>query len=179
MVTIIFEAHATTLDNENHLSSGHYDVELSPLCKKQAEELCERYANDDFAAVFCSDLRRAYETAQIAFLDRDIPIIKDARLRECDYGELTRYPAREVEEKRSGFIDTPFPKGESYQQCVDRMKSFLQDLLVNYDGKKVLIIGHRATQYGLEHWTNNLPLQKIVSAPWAWQPGWTYRLEKI
>lgn len=27
MVTIIFESHSTTLDNQAHLSSGHYDVE--------------------------------------------------------------------------------------------------------------------------------------------------------
>ncbi len=34
MPTIIFEAHATTFDNEAHISSGHYDVALSPLCEK-------------------------------------------------------------------------------------------------------------------------------------------------
>ena len=36
------------------------------------------------------------------------------------------------------------------------MKSFLEELLKNYDGKKVMIIGHRATQYGLEHWIKGL-----------------------
>ncbi|NCO25008.1 hypothetical protein GW901_00575 [Candidatus Parcubacteria bacterium] len=38
MVTIIFEAHGTTLDNEAHLASGHYDIVLSPLGEKQAKE---------------------------------------------------------------------------------------------------------------------------------------------
>ena len=31
MVTIIFETHSTSLDNEKHLSSGWNDVELSEL----------------------------------------------------------------------------------------------------------------------------------------------------
>lgn len=179
MVTIIFEAHGTTLDNENKLSSGHYDVELSELGKKQAEEMGERHFNEDFAAVFCSDLHRSYATAQIAFLDRDAPIIKDSRLRECNYGEFTRYPDREVEPEKSKRIAEPFPAGESYEQCAMRMKSFLQDLLRDYGGKQVLIVGHRATQYGLEHWINKVPLAAAVTANWKWQPGWTYLLKKI
>ena len=39
MVTIVFEAHSTSLDNEKHLSSGWNDVELSPLGIEQARDL--------------------------------------------------------------------------------------------------------------------------------------------
>ena len=42
-----------------------------------------------------------------------------------------------------------------------------------------MVIGHRATQYGLEHWINGIPLEKVISAPWQWQPGWEYQLKKI
>jgi len=59
------------------------------------------------------------------------------------------------------------------------MKAFLQHLLKEYDGKRVIIIGHRATQYGLEHWLNVVPLGEAVTAPWSWQPGWAYELELI
>ncbi|MBI2196267.1 histidine phosphatase family protein [Candidatus Daviesbacteria bacterium] len=62
MIRIIFESHATTFDNENHLASGHYDIELSPLGIQQAKELGQRYENDIFEAIFvqtCKDrLRR-------------------------------------------------------------------------------------------------------------------------
>lgn len=67
MITIIFESHATTFDNEAHLSSGHNDVALSPLGIKQAKELGERYKNVHFDVIFCSDLQRSYKTAEIAF----------------------------------------------------------------------------------------------------------------
>ncbi len=52
MVTIIFEAHSTTVDNEAHVSSGHFDVELSALGLEQSKELGRRHADESFAAVF-------------------------------------------------------------------------------------------------------------------------------
>mgnify|MGYP001602783523 CR=1 FL=1 len=178
MVTIIFEPHGTTYDNETHRASGHYDVELSPKGEQQSRKLGERYKDDKFDAIFCSDLQRSYKTAEIAFGDR-FPIIKDSRLRECDYGDLTRRSSEEVGLEKPKKIKEPFPNGESYEQTSERMKSFLHDLLKDYDGKRVMIIGHWATQYGLEHWIKGLPLEKVVPALWKWQPGWAYRLKTI
>ena len=40
-IKITYFVHGTTVDNENHLSSGWKDVELSELGKKQSEELRE------------------------------------------------------------------------------------------------------------------------------------------
>lgn len=178
MVTIIFEAHGTTFDNEAHLASGHNDIELSPLGIQQSKEMGERHQNEHFDAIFCSDLQRAYKSAEIGFGNR-WPIIKDARLRECDYGDLTQNPSEIIDAEKPKRIDTPFPNGESYTQTTARMKSFLEDLIKEYDGKKVMIIGHRATQYGLEHIINGVPLEKLVSTKFVWQPGWEYTVESI
>jgi broad specificity phosphatase PhoE len=178
MVEIIFESHSTTIDNENHVSSGHYDVELSELGTTQSKELGERYREDSFDTIFCSDLQRSYKTAEITFGDR-FKIIRDGRLRECDYGELTRHPSGEVDGEKPRRISEPFPGGESYEQAAERMRSFLGDLLRDYDGKRVMVIGHRATQYGLEHWIKGVPLEEAVVAPWKWQPGWRYELRTI
>lgn len=179
MVKIIFESHATSIDNERDLSSGHNDIELSELGLQQARELGARYENEVLDGIFCSDLQRSYKTAEIAFGGKDILIIKDKRLRECDYGDLTQHPADEVKQQRAERIKTPFPNGESYEQTSTRMKDFLKDLLARYDGKTVMIIGHRATQYGLEHWIQGINLYKAVTAPWQWQPGWLYELKEL
>ncbi len=176
MVTIIFESHSTTFDNEKHLVSGWNDVELSPLGEKQAKQLGERYKNENFDAIFCSDLQRSYKTAEIAF-GEEYSIIKDKRLRECDYGDLTQHPSSEVDPLKMEHISTPFPNGESYEQASQRMKSFLNYLKENYNGKTVMIIGHRATQYGLEHWIQGTSLEEIISTSWHWQPGWNYILK--
>ncbi len=175
MVTIIFETHSTSLDNEAHLSSGHFDVELSPTGIEQAKELGERRKDEHFDAIFCSDLQRSYKTAELAFGEK-IPIIKDKRLRECDYGDLTRHPSDEIEPNRAKYIHKPFPNGESYEQATKRMQEFLDELKKKYTNKKVMIIGHRATQYGLENLIKNVPLEEAVNASWFWQPGWEYEL---
>lgn len=174
MTQIIFEAHGTTFDNEAHLSSGHNDVELSPLGIQQSKEMGERYKDDHFNAIFCSDLQRAYKSAEIGFGDK-WPIIKDARLRECNYGDFTQHPSEEVDKQKPLRITEPFPNGESYTETTARMKSFLEDLKRDYEGKRVMIIGHRATQYGLDHLINGVPLEQLVSSHFKWQPGWEYR----
>ncbi|MFA6552573.1 MAG: histidine phosphatase family protein [Candidatus Paceibacterota bacterium] len=173
MLTIIFEAHGTTFDNEAHLSSGHNDVALSPLGEQQSREMGERYKDDHFDAIFVSDLQRAVKSAVIGFGNK-WPIIKDNRLRECDYGDFTQKPSEEVDKQKILHINEPFPNGESYTQTTVRMKSFLKDLKKNYDGKRVMIIGHRATQYGLENIINKISLEKLVSIHFKWQPGWKY-----
>jgi broad specificity phosphatase PhoE len=178
MVTLVFEAHGTTFDNESHLSSGWNDVELSPLGVRQSKEMGERYKDDRFDAIFCSDLQRAYKSAEIAFGDK-FPIIKDARLRECNYGDFTQHPSSEVDLQKPQRITVPFPNGESYMQTTARMRAFLEDLIKNYQGKRVMVIGHRATQYGIDHLVKGVPIADLASSHFKWQPGWTYEFEKL
>src|SRR5258708_36854624 len=90
---IVFETHSTSEDNERGIATGWLPGRLSPLGREQAAELGRRRHADGIAAVFCSDLARAAETASIAFAGSGIPILADWRLRECDYGELNGSPA--------------------------------------------------------------------------------------
>lgn len=179
MVTIIFEAHATTVNNEAGRASGHSDSPLSLLGEQQAKEMGKRYRGENFDAVFCSDLERSYRTAEIAFAGRDIRIVKDGRLRECDYGQFSGSPSEVIEKERPKHIHEPFPGGESYEQVVERMRRFLGGLLAGYNGKQVLVIGHRATQYALMYLIDKTPLAEAVTASWQWQPGWVYCLKRI
>jgi broad specificity phosphatase PhoE len=173
-LVLLFETHATSLDNEVGLASGWFDVGLSARGEEQARALGERRRGDAFASLYCSDLARAVQTAEIAFHDRGLPIIRDARLRECDYGTLTRYPAGEIDSRRAQHISTPFPEGESYQQVVDRVSSWLADVTTERAGQTILVVGHRATFYALEHLLAGVPLHEVIRAPWQWRPGWTY-----
>ena len=80
--SVIFETHATSLDNEAGLASGWFDVDLSALGEEQARTLGERRRADDLASVYCSDLRRAWRTAELAFGSRTIPVVRDDDSRE-------------------------------------------------------------------------------------------------
>jgi broad specificity phosphatase PhoE len=177
MVFITFETHSTTIDNEARICSGHYDVELSELGVKQAKELGQRRAAEHFDAIFCSDMQRSYRTAELAFGDK-FPIIQDARLRECDYGDLARHSADEVEPEKFNRISQAFPNGESYEQTTQRIGEFLKGLARNYEGTRVLIIGHGATRSGLEYWLKGKTINGSLAGH-SWQPGWNYELHDI
>ena len=97
------------------------------------------------------------------FEGRDIPIVQDARLRECDYGDLTQRPRAEMEAVRAQSTSNPFPNGESLEQVMDRMKSFIDDLSPTYRDQQVLIIGHAGTLWGLENHINGVPLPDLIS----------------
>jgi broad specificity phosphatase PhoE len=178
MLTLFYSPHATSVDNEAGRASGHADVPLAESGKQQARERGLHYAAEKLDAVFCSDLQRAYTTAEIAFADRKLPIVLDARLREYDYGKMTQYPVAQVEEEFVRRITEPFPGGESALMVAQRVGAFLRDIVREYDGKTVVVIGHRATRYGIEYWCGDRSLEQIVSEPWEWRevPIWRYEL---
>ena len=124
--------------------------------------------------MFTSDLGRAVETADIAFGAHDIPIIQDAMLRECNYGELNGTPIERVEIERAVHISTPFPGGQSYEQVVEAMQGFLSEIAERCRGTRIVLIGHSATRWALDCLVNGVPLKESVTAPFNWQPGWRY-----
>ncbi len=178
MLTLFYSPHMTSVDNEAGRASGHANVPLSPRGRQQAQELGQHYATEALDAVFCSDLLRASTTAEIAFAGRDLPLVADARLREYDYGDMTQYPIAQVEEEFPRRITEPFPHGESLLMVVQRVGAFLREVLRQYDGKTIVVIGHRATRYALEYWCGNTSLEEIVRTPWEWReiPIWRYEL---
>jgi alpha-ribazole phosphatase/probable phosphoglycerate mutase len=155
----------TSIDNEAKRASGHADVPLSELGLHRAQELGQHYATETLDAIFCSDLLRALHTAQIAFASRGLPIVPDARLREYDYGDLTHSPVAQLEQEFPRRISEPFPNGESLLMVVQRVGAFLHELWQEYDGKTLVIIGHRATRYGLSTGVTMLHLKKLCTRP--------------
>jgi broad specificity phosphatase PhoE len=133
------------------------------LGRQQAHQLGEHYAAYPLDAVFCSDLQRAYRTAEIAFSARNVPIISDVRLRETDYGERTQCPRSQLGLEQH--ITEPFPNGESLFMAVQRVGDFLRETLRDHDGKIVVVIGV-ATRHGLEYWSSDASVEEIVAATW-------------
>jgi alpha-ribazole phosphatase/probable phosphoglycerate mutase len=173
-IRIVFETHSTSEDNENGIATGWLPGLLSELGREQAADLGVRRRADGIAAVFSSDLARSAETAGIAFRGSAIPVLLDWRLRECDYGQLNGSPAAELHVHRAEFVDTPYPGGESWRQAAERMASFVADLPLRWSGQRVLVIGHVATRWGLEHLLLGTPLEDLAISDFDWQPGWEY-----
>lgn len=177
MIEVVYETHSTSEDNEWGVASGWAHSRLSAVGREQARALGERRRGDGLDAVFSSDLRRAVETAEIAFARSGVPVLLDWRLRECDYGDETQSPVARHHAERSEHLDVPYANGESWTQAVHRVGRFLDDLSLRWNDRRVLLIGHVATRWALDHLINAVPLPELCDAEFAWQEGWEYRLE--
>jgi broad specificity phosphatase PhoE len=175
-VEVVFETHATSKDNEAGIATGWLPGRLSERGRVQAQELGGRRREDGIAAVFSSDLGRAVETVSVAFSGSAVPVLYDWRLRECDYGQRNGMPAAELHAGRREHLDHPYPGGESWRQAAGRVGRFLGDLPLRWSGRRVLVIGHVATRWGLDHVIGGVPLEELAVADFAWREGWEYRL---
>lgn len=175
---IVLETHSSSLDNEAGIASGHADVDLSPRGEREAGALGERRRGEDIDIVYASDLRRSWRTAEIAFAMSSAPVVRDSRLRECDYGQLTGRPVDEIDRLREQAVAEPFPGGESYIQVVDRMIPWLEEMR-SQAVRRLVVVGHRATLYALDHLLLGTPLLEAVRKPFVWRPGWVYQTEGL
>lgn len=170
-----------TLEFTGHVrrrpAPGWLPGRLSERGRRLAVELGLRRPATGFAAVWSSDLARAVETADLAYAGSGVPLHVDARLRECDYGTLNGATVSELERVRRGHVDVPFPGGgQSYRDVVEATARLLADLRREHDGERVLLIAHSANRWALQHLLDGTPLEHLVTAPFAWQPGWEWTL---
>jgi len=173
-VTIRYETHSLTEDNETGHATGWLPDRLSAQGRELARAIGPRGLADGATAVFVSDLARAVETAELAFGDNGLPIIRDARLRECNYGAQNGMPVAQLAASRAHHIDEPYPEGQSYRAVVAATRSFLRDLAAGYDGRTVVVIAHSANKWALDHLLHGVPLEDLVDAPFGWREGWHY-----
>ena len=108
--------------------NGWRDIELNPVGRDQARRLRGRLVGHEYAGVWSSDLRRAAETARLAYG----PPRLDPRLRELDFGSLEgmRWDELSADMQRSllefdGFVA---PCGDSVGGMRDRVLDFVESL---------------------------------------------------
>lgn len=178
MMYLTYFVHGTTTDNEAGKATGWLPGELSLLGVQQSKELARLTTEKTFDAVFCSDLKRAVDSARLAFGGR-YDIIQDKRLREANYGKWNGQPDH-FKHDLERYISTGFPNGESYHDVERRVADLLAFLKVRYDGKRVAIVAHQAPQLALEVLCNKKSWPEAIQSDWRrsgqWQPGWEYAL---
>lgn len=179
VVKITYFVHGTTKDNQKNISSGWKDIELSDKGIEQSKELPKQIGNKKFDIIFCSDLKRAVDSAEVSFKGK-FPIEQDKRLRECNYGDFNGKSSEIVEPLQEKMITKKFPNGESYDDVKARIKDFLDYLKKNYNGKHIAIIAHKAPQLALDVLLKGMTWDEAFAKDWrkrkAWQPGWEYEL---
>ncbi|MFA5030207.1 MAG: histidine phosphatase family protein [Patescibacteria group bacterium] len=175
---ITYFVHGTTTDNEQHLATGWNDGELSEKGIQQSKELPSKLQDSDFEVVFCSDLKRAINSAELSFKG-NYKIIHDKRLREANYGDWNGATASKFKNDMEKYIDTRFPNGENYKDVEKRMREFVDEMKLTYS--HMAIVAHQAPQLALEVIAKGKTWQQAVAEDWrkvgAWQPGWTYEVK--
>jgi len=120
--------HGETPASRDGVLAGWADVPLTARGVEQAEAVRPALAGESFDGVWCSDLQRAVETAQLAYGAAR----SDARLREINFGGLEghAWAALDPDVRRSFAEFNGFHPagGESLGQLRERVHEFVGDL---------------------------------------------------
>lgn len=149
MLHLILVRHGETEWNVQRRYQGQSDVPLSALGRKQAERVAERLASQKIDAIFASDLKRAWETAQIIVRKNGLQVMPEPRLRELKFGVLEGLTFDEAQEQYPEMINAwledfnrPPQGGETIELFNARVVSLLNDLKAKHDEQVVLLVGH-------------------------------------
>lgn len=169
--------HGETVWNAKRLLQGSADIELSEKGRALAGETGKNLEFLPFDKIYSSPLIRAYETANLIRGHRNIPIIRDERLRELCFGINEGKDSREMAKDEGNpfhyFFDAPekyYPPegGESLEALCARTKAFMQEVIEPQADslERVMIVGHGAMnksimcyvkQHGIDqYWSGGL-----------------------
>ena len=154
MTTRIFLVrHGSTILSAEDRFAGETDVPLSDEGREQAGRLAQRLRNEEIDAIYASPMGRTMETASILAAPHQKQVIQKDGLREISHGRWEERTRAEVEkmfpDEYAKWEEDPFtfaPEGgESGLQVTARALPLLLQLVGAHEGKKVLIVSHKAT----------------------------------
>ena len=147
---VILVRHGQTEWNFLKKYQGQTDIPLMDIGRTQAQRAGEYLANNEaIEALYCSDLSRTKETAEIVGKAVSLIPICDPRLREIAFGEWEGLTFTQVYEKyQEEFNDwynntfkTKVPGGETFNQVIDRSMEAVKEILAKHKGT-VAIVTH-------------------------------------
>lgn len=155
--TVILCRHGESEGNREARFGGHSPTPLTDLGRGQARATARRLAHTGIDALFSSDLSRAQETAEIIGGVLGLPCSVTPSLRERSVGIFTGLSFDEARERYPDEYqallrrepDSAPPEGESYVQCRERAKQFLNEVLAKHAGQRILLVSHHLTLYQL------------------------------
>lgn len=148
---LLLVRHGETIWNQENRWQGHADIPLSETGRVQARRLAQRLLVEQrpVRAIYASDLRRAFHTAEI--LGETLGVIPQSDLgwREMNIGtwsglttaEVIASHAAEWERLRAG-EDLPRGGGETFAGFQGRIVQSVQSLAERHAGEEVVIVTH-------------------------------------
>ncbi len=147
--TIYLVRHADCRQDDIKRYIGQIDLPLNQAGVKQALGLARTLGDIPFTRVYCSDLKRSYDTARIISGDRCPLIDPMPELREIALGvwdgspmeEIHQMYPQEYKERGIDLVNFRPPGGESFHDLAARIIPLFSKLL-NISGEHFIIVGH-------------------------------------
>lgn len=162
--------HGQAISNTKSLCSCLPEKFKNPLTKlgeQMAKESAEKFLKEGKKAdlIFNSPLLRAKQTAAIAGKIFGVKPKTDKRLREIGFGEFN---GKNLEGMWKSFkheyerINKGADGGETYTEILDRMKSVVEDLEKEYEGKNIMLVSHEGPLFLLQGWATGLSIKETI-----------------
>lgn len=170
---LILIRHGETAWNRERRMQGQTDTPLSSVGRLQAEAVGARLARHPFAALYSSDLARAWDTAAAISRASGRDIRREPALRERTFGMFEgltydemalRYPD---EHARFSARDPDYavPGGESPRQFFERSLGCLERIAAAHAGACVVVVTHGLVLDTLHRAAHGMPLDAKREAP--------------
>lgn len=151
MTTLYLIRHGETTWNVEGRYQGHLDPPLTERGRQQAETTAVHLAAIDFAAIYSSDLARAYQTALPLAAKTGLPVHCDVRLREIDQGDWHGVLIGDIRAQWSqslyGWEADPWrhcpPGGERLEQLQTRVYAAIDEMVTRYPQGIVAVFSHK------------------------------------
>jgi probable phosphoglycerate mutase len=175
LTRIIAIRHGETAWNVDTRIQGQLDIPLNERGRWQAQRLAAAVAGEGIAAVYASDLARAYETARAVGEGSGREIVTDCGLRERHFGEFEGFTWREIEQRwpaeserwRKRDLDFAPHGGETLRQFYERSVATASRLAATHPGETIAVVAHGGVMDCLYRAASRIDLQ----APRSWQLG--------
>ncbi len=129
---------------------GQSDVPLNETGRAQAQAISQILKNQPFAALYCSDLVRARETAEIIGEVLSLPVRREPGLREIHQGEWEGQLVESIKERHAALWQQRStdpaslrpPGGETVAEVAARVCAALDAIAHQHPQDSVLIVSH-------------------------------------
>lgn len=167
--------HGETAWNRVTRIQGHTDIPLSPLGRAQAGRLAQALADEPFAAIYASDLSRAWQTAEALAAVHGLPIREEPGLRERAFGRFEGLTWQEIDEGypedaarwRRREPDYPVGGGESLVVFSARCLAAARRAAAAHPGQSIALVAHG----GVLDCLYRAATRVALDAPRSWQLG--------
>ncbi len=155
--------HGQTNWNKESRIQGSTNTELNDQGREDAKGLIPLMEKLRPEIIYTSDLNRAFDTGKTVADALDIPIIKEARLREANFGQAEGMTVPEIIEKWGAQMwedfrrinpdnrEACFPDGETRGDSVKRMRSVVDEIRAAGEYERVGLSTHGGVVRNLLH----------------------------